>query len=465
MLIIIVKYENGGPDFKFKSFEEIINREKVLCFYCFHNNLEVLPDLSALTSLKILNCSYNKLEVLLDLLTLTFLQVLDCSYNKLEVLPDLSALTSLQNLDCYDNNLEVLPDLSTLTFLQVLNCFYNKLKVLSELSSLTSLQRLDCSGNKIEFLPNLSELTSLRYLNCSYNNLTSLPDLSDLTSLQSLNCSYNNLESLPDLSRLTSFKNIYCFHNKLTSLPDLSRLTSLQHLNCYSNKLKSLPISLLQCRNLECIIYSNNEIENIPPILTRFLDRLKDTRGRDLKVYSDTQSVHNAAIQDCVRKSILNILEKERGSKGLDQILEEIISDETLTQNTKESLFEYCRNSEIHSTLNISFSDFLIPVWTRIQSHTESLEMKKIMNIEMTDALCKCFTGRLSRLLNVLNGYYEDIKIEISENDQIANIIYLTRELLKDKYDLEAHKELVRKEMLERKYNSETIDIWVDAIE
>jgi DNA-dependent RNA polymerase auxiliary subunit epsilon len=199
--------------------------------------------------------------------------------------------------------------------------------------------------------------------------------------------------------------------------------------------------------------------------LIRFLSRLKDARGINLKVYSDTQSVHNAAIQDCVRKSILDILEKERGSKSLDQILDEIISDEILTSKTKESLVEYCRDSEIHSTLNISFSDFLIPVWTRIQSHKESLEMKRIMNIEMTDALCKCFTGRLSRLLNVLNGYYDDIKIEISENDQIANIIYLTRELLSDRYDLEAHKELVRREMSERKYNIETIDIWVDAIE
>jgi hypothetical protein len=199
--------------------------------------------------------------------------------------------------------------------------------------------------------------------------------------------------------------------------------------------------------------------------LTRFLDRLMDTSGRDLKVYSDTQSVHNATIQDCVRKSILNVLEKERGSKSLDQILDEIISDEVLTKETKESIVEYCRDSEIHSTLNISFSDFLVPVWMGIGSHGGSLGMGRVMDVGMTDALCKCFTGRLSRLLNVLNGYYEDIKIEISENDQIANIIYLTRESLSDKYDLEAHKELVRREMLERKYNIETIDIWVEAIE
>jgi Leucine-rich repeat (LRR) protein len=293
----------------------------------------------------------------------------------------------------------------------------------------------------------------------------SFEEISNFDKVVYLDCSANNLESLPDLSTLTSLQSLSCFYNDLEVLPDLSSLTSLQVLYSYSNKLTSLPISLLQCRNLEYIEYSNNEIEGIPPILTRFIARIKDTRGRDLKVYSDTQSVHNATIQDCVRKSILNVLEKERGSKSLDQILDEIISDEVLTKETKESIVEYCRDSEIHSTLNISFSDFLVPVWMGIGSHGGSLGMGRVMDVGMTDALCKCFTGRLSRLLNVLNGYYEDIKIEISENDQIANIIYLTRESLSDKYDLEAHKELVRREMLERKYNIETIDIWVEAIE
>ena len=41
--------------------------------------------------------------------------------------------------------------------------------------------------------------------------------------------------------------------------------------------------------------------------------------------------------------------------------------------------------------------------------------------------LCKCFTGRLSRLINVLNGFYDDIIINIGTNEQIGNIIILIR--------------------------------------
>ena len=46
----------------------------------------------------------------------------------------------------------------------------------------------------------------------------------------------------------------------------------------------------------------------------------------------------------------------------------------------------------------------------------------------MSDSLCKCFTGRMSRLINCLNGFDELVQINISENEQIGQIIILVRE-------------------------------------
>ena len=40
--------------------------------------------------------------------------------------------------------------------------------------------------------------------------------------------------------------------------------------------------------------------------------------------------------------------------------------------------------------------------------------MLLILNQEMEDSLCHCLTGRFSRLINVLNGYFDDIIIYIS---------------------------------------------------
>ena len=51
------------------------------------------------------------------------------------------------------------------------------------------------------------------------------------------------------------------------------------------------------------------------------------------------------------------------------------------------------------------------------------IEIQKRMNEEMLDSECKCFTGRISRLVNCLSGYSDKVVIQISENEEINNII------------------------------------------
>ena len=43
------------------------------------------------------------------------------------------------------------------------------------------------------------------------------------------------------------------------------------------------------------------------------------------------------------------------------------------------------------------------------ESSENKNELIERLNQEMQDAECMCFTGRLSRLINVLVGYYSDI--------------------------------------------------------
>ena len=51
------------------------------------------------------------------------------------------------------------------------------------------------------------------------------------------------------------------------------------------------------------------------------------------------------------------------------------------------------------------------------------IEIQKRLNEEMQESECKCFTGRISRLVNCLSGYSDKVKIKISENEEISNII------------------------------------------
>jgi len=86
------------------------------------------------------------------------------------------------------------------------------------------------------------------------------------------------------------------------------------------------------------------------------------------------------------------------------------------------------------------------------------------MNVEMSEANCKCFTGRISRLINVLNGFDEHIEIHIADNEQIGNIISIIRNNLGENYDESEFKRHVREELMMRKYSESVIDEWLNNI-
>jgi hypothetical protein len=65
----------------------------------------------------------------------------------------------------------------------------------------------------------------------------------------------------------------------------------------------------------------------------------------------------------------------------------------------------------------------------------------------MNDIQCKCVTGRLDRVVNCLNRFSPLVNINIKYSDQICNIIVLIKSRLADNYDVEIHKQLVKKEL------------------
>ena len=114
--------------------------------------------------------------------------------------------------------------------------------------------------------------------------------------------------------------------------------------------------------------------------------------------------------------------------------------------------------------MGITFKELLVAVWSIIRDHKDGNEIIDIMNTEMADADCKCFTGKMSRLINCLNGYDDRVIITMAENDQIGNIIIIEKEKL-DEYDIDKHKSNVRLAMEERGYPKETIEEWIGYIE
>jgi len=137
-----------------------------------------------------------------------------------------------------------------------------------------------------------------------------------------------------------------------------------------------------------------------------------------------------------------------------------------LTQQTKEIITEYIDTTDIRSMLNITFKELFIAVMIEMESLSMDLqiEIKKRLNEEMQDSECKCFTGRISRLVNCLSGYSDKVCIQISENEEINNIIsvIMSKRELKT---IEILKEEVSVALTERGYVDEKIAEWLEYVD
>jgi hypothetical protein len=124
-------------------------------------------------------------------------------------------------------------------------------------------------------------------------------------------------------------------------------------------------------------------------------------------VYTDGQNVHNSNIQLCIRDSINALTTRtEIGSYNKQTLINAIIADPILT--CKDQFIGYLDDEAVHTLLLLTFGEVLWAVIRTIELDFDSLtqmEIKSILNQEMVDAECKCFTGRMGRVVNCLNGF------------------------------------------------------------
>lgn len=441
-----------------KELENLVNLRKL---YLESNKFIELPKVvCSFTNLQELGLKCNDLTYLPNEIgNLENLQKLDLTYNNIVELPkEFSKLVNLQILELVSNNTFNFSSLFSPS--KFYNLLFRNLSKMPNISMLINLQELHYQGNKLRVLPKeFCNLINLRRLSLNCNSLTVLPEeIGNLVKLEILYLNNNNLTSIPitigNLVRLTELT-LSC--NYLTELPnEIGNLIELTYLVLHNNYLTSLPASIGNLRRLINLTYYGNPI-TLPPNIVNMLNRIKTVQN----IYNDRQSVHNHNIQECVRKSIYNILNGTKIDIGI--MVAEINNDNILTRNTKNLLHEYCRSDDIHPTLEITFQDLLQYIWPRITKHKESTNIKQILNIEMNDSYGKCFTGRLSRLVNCLVSFYDDVSINISDSEQIGNIIFLVKNNMEE-YDVLEHKRIVRIRLEELAYEESVIEEWLEHI-
>ncbi len=394
----------------------------------------------------------NNIEVILNNLhKFVNLKKLNLYNNEITKIKGLDNLVNLHRLDLSYNNITEIKGLEKLVNLQQLYLSYNDITEIKGLDNLVNLLTLDLSSNKITEIKGLKNLVNLQKINFDLNQITEIKGLDNLVNLQKLNLCFNQITKIKGLDNLVNLQKLYLCFNQITEIKGLDNLGNLQQLYLHNNVIKELSLNLCNFRNITYFNYSNNPIEYIPLPVQRWLNRYKNNN-----IYNDKQNVHNHTIQTSFRNSLTNLL-KDKPTINLETVKNEIISSDILTEQTKQVIFNYCDDPTEHSTYLITYSDLLIYVWSRIRNKNEIL---KVLNQEISDGLCMCFTGRMTRLLNVLVGFYDDIELQISDSEQITNIIMS----LKNNYDGEQLKEAVKKELLERQYSETIINEWLEYI-
>ena len=383
------------------------------------------------------------------------------------VCPEIGKLQNLRKLDLSDNQItNVCPEIGQLKNLQILNVSYNQVvHVCPEIGQLQNLQILDLMGNHITYMcPEIGLLQRLSKLDLRNNQITNLcPEIGQLRNLQILNLINNRITNVcPEIGQLQNLQYLNLSLNKINNIcPEIGQLQNLQYLDFGNNRITIIPADIIQCNNLVRIEYHDNNIEYYIPCVQRFLDRIKNAGGTIVNIYNDGQNVHTSSIQTSIKNSIFNLLNTRYKINEVNNYIE----DSVLTIKTKELITEYISLKETHSNLDCTFEEIFKAVWNEILTFQVDFqnEVKKRLNEEMDDAECKCFTGRISRLVNCLSGYSDKVLIHISDAEQIGNIISHVRSKYNDS-DSDTIKQIVRKELTERKFKQDIINEWISYL-
>jgi hypothetical protein len=93
-------------------------------------------------------------------------------------------------------------------------------------------------------------------------------------------------------------------------------------------------------------------------------------------------------------------------------------------------------DKNVHSDLFVSCYDVFVKIYGRIISSHNCDTLIGRLDDELGDGINVCFTGKLTRLVNVLSGFYDDIHINISNTERISAIILSTLNGAKMDYTL-----------------------------
>ena len=152
------------------------------------------------------------------------------------------------------------------------------------------------------------------------------------------------------------------------------------------------------------------------------------TQGPVGTIYADNQSVHNTDLNESVKNASLALCERYKPIyANLDnyrlQVTEKIrgwIGDVSWTSKIFQDVAVFCNGK-----ITLEKVLFSLVMWIEEQDTTSS-DILKRFKTEMVEGYIYCATGRLARMINVMQGYTLDssLQTKISDKEQAKTVVY-----------------------------------------
>jgi len=213
-----------------------------------------------------------------------------------------------------------------------------------------------------------------------------------------------------------------------------------------------------------CDVLLTTEYERESRLLLKDIGQKKGT----FSIFSNSQNVHNKSIEKKAL-DIINILPSKIGpytfseellTSKINLIKKYFLSicgySERDQQNFYEGLDRIVIDKALYGNKSITIGELFCQLMTFIDDSEYKEELYRRMVEEVLESSNKCSSGFAERLVNVLSGFYDDMSLTISYEDEIISKIekYLNVKIQEMSEDIE----IVEKEFV--KGEEKVVDVW-----
>jgi len=270
----------------------------------------------------------------------------------------------------------------------------------------TSVVAVYGRGSRVECLPDLGHHENMETMDLHDNMIVEvtapLPP-----NLRTLDLSYNKLRCLT------------------CALPD--GLTSLNlSFNKFDADLEAVPDG---CRVDSDHMYSD-EYEWSGRGRGRVVTQRMGVPTMRRTIYNNPQNVHDVHVQRNVSSSVGKLIELTHGKQlpsvhevvralyGMFSIIVRMFGFHPVCH-----VFRWCDDPTISSIHGVTYKELLTRMYVVVSEHKDRAGLEEIMRDDIRVSIGYCFTGRFTRLINVLTGFVEGVGVSLSPKEQMQGRI------------------------------------------